>query len=310
LVPWLKQNADKYDIIVINGLWNYLSLGAWRGLRKSKVPYFVYTHGMLDPWFKQKYPLKHAAKQLFWFFSEGQLLRHAKAVLFTSEEERRLARNAFYPYKVASEVVVGYGTADPPADDGTAKRAFYAQFPLLLEKPFILFLGRLHPKKGCDILIKAFHRVQDRFPYDLVFAGPDQVGWKEELASLAKDLNLSDRIHWTGMLAGDQKWGALRSCEAFILPSHQENFGVAVAEALACGKEVLITNKVNIWREVEQSGVGLVEEDTEQGIVNLLENFLERNKTRISASNHARQVFLSEFALATSTRRLVEVFGS
>jgi glycosyltransferase involved in cell wall biosynthesis len=112
------------------------------------------------------------------------------------------------------------------------------------------------------------------------------------------------------MLAGDQKWGALRSCEAFILPSHQENFGVAVAEALACGKEVLITNKVNIWREVEQSGVGFVAEDTEQGIVSLLEKFLERNKTQMSDNSHARQVFLSEFALATSTRRLVEVFGS
>ena len=79
--------------------------------RGSRVPYFVFTHGQLDPWFREYYPIKHVAKQLFWLFSEGPLLRHARAVLFTTEEERLLTRNAFWPYRVR-EHVIGYGTAD------------------------------------------------------------------------------------------------------------------------------------------------------------------------------------------------------
>jgi len=307
-VPWLKTNAGNYDFVVVNGLWNYVALGSWRALRKSNVPYFVYTHGMLDPWFRNRYFTKHVAKQFLWFFSEGRLLSHARAVLFTSEEELRLAKDAFYPYRKINGIVAGYGTADVPIDMGDVAGVFFERYSLLAERPFVLFLGRLHPKKGCDLLIRAFHRVRDRFPFDIVFAGPDQIGWQSELVRLTKELGVADRVHWTGMLTGDLKWGALRACEAFILPSHQENFGMAVAEALACGKEVLITNKVNIWHEIERSDTGIVGEDTEDGIVSLLERFTSRNDNRVDRQNRARSVFLAEFAIGASTQRLVEIF--
>ena len=82
-------------------------------------------------------------------------------------------------------------------------------------------------------------------------AGPDQIGWQSKLESLSKQLNLNDKITWAGMLSGDLKWGAFYASDVFILPSHQENFGVAIAEALACSIPVLITDKVNIWREIK-----------------------------------------------------------
>ena len=95
---------------------------------------------------------------------------------------------------------------------------------------------------------------------DLVMAGPDQVGWMAELKGLAERLGVAGRIHWPGLMTGRAKWGALAGAEAFILPSHQDSFGVAVGEALGCGTPVLITDKVNIWREVRACGAGLVDE--------------------------------------------------
>lgn len=109
--------------------------------------------------------------------------------------------------------------------------------PRLRSRRYILFLSRIHEKKRCDLLVEAFARVAPAHPdVDLVIAGPDQIGLQAKLQHQAQNLGIADRIHWAGLMIGDPKWGALRGCDAFILPSHQENFGVAVAEALACGR--------------------------------------------------------------------------
>lgn len=98
----------------------------------------------------------------------------------------------------------------------------------------------------------------DQPDLELVIAGPDQVGLQTKLQRQAEQLGVAARVHWPGLLTGDPKWGALRNCEAFVLPSRQENFGVVVAEALGCGRSVLISDQVNIWPEIEQERVGLV----------------------------------------------------
>lgn len=306
-VSWLNSNMNRFDVLVLNGLWNFSALGSWLSLRKTQKPYFVYTHGMLDPWFRREYPLKHLAKQIFWLFSEGRLLAHARAVLFTAEEERRLAKNAFYPYR-CTELVAGYGVPSPPADSAEMRNEFRTSCPELGEKPFLLFLGRLHPKKGCDLLIKAFSRMCSSFPYDLVLAGPDDAGWKSDLVCLANELGVSNRIHWPGMLKGPQKWGALHSCQALILPSHQENFGIVVAEALGCRKEVLVTKRVNIWQEVQSSDAGLVFEDTESDIEFALRQYSEQSEDEIiRRRNAARQLFLDAFEIQSSTIRIARL---
>ena len=175
--------------------------------------------------------------------SEGPLLRHAGAVLFTSEEERRLAERAFLPYALKPRVVA-YGTAEVPGDPAAQRAAFAAAVPQLAGKPFLLFLSRIHVKKGCDLLVEAFGRVAAQAPdLQLVIAGPDQAGQVAALRATADGLGIADRVHFPGMISGDVKWGAFRSCTAFVLPSHQENFGIAVVEAAACGAAVLISDK-------------------------------------------------------------------
>jgi glycosyltransferase involved in cell wall biosynthesis len=296
LLLWLRANVQSYDAVVINGLWSFCSLAAWLSLRRTLTPYFVFTHGSLDPWFRRRYPIKHIFKQMFWYLIEFRIMRDATAVLFTAEDEKLLAYNSFVPYQ-CNPVVVGYGTRDPPNDAARQIEIFYELYPRLRGRHFLLFLSRIHPKKGCDLLIRAFARHAAMNPgLDIVIAGPDPLSWSNELKALAKDLDVADRLIWTGMLTGDAKWGAYRASDAFILPSHSENFGIVVAEAMACGRPVLITEKINIWREIDSVGAGFVGPDTVDGIDQIISRFFTLTENeRTMMGERARAAFLQYF---------------
>lgn len=297
-VPWLRANAARYDAVIVNGLWQYHGLGAWRALRGSGVPYYVFPHGMLDPWFKRAYPLKHAKKWLYWPWAEYRVLRDARRVLFTTEEELRLARESFWLYR-ARERVVSFGTGAPPAPAPRLRAEFLAAYPALADKRVLLFLGRVHPKKGCDLFLRAFAAAAHDSP-DLhaVIAGPAEADYLRQLQALADTLRIGARVTWAGMLEGDVKWGAFHASEAFVLPSHQENFGIAVAEALGCGVPVLISDKVNIWREVAADGAGLVEADTEAGARRLLARWCALDEpSRTGMRAQARATFDARYSV-------------
>jgi glycosyltransferase involved in cell wall biosynthesis len=304
----LQQHAENYDVVIVNGLWQYDGFGVWRALHRSRPPYVVFTHGMLDPWFKKTYPLKHLKKMLYWPWAEYRVLRDAVAVLFTCEEERVLARQTFGLYR-CNEVVVNYGTAGSKGDASAELETFFGSYPQLRGKRIAIFLGRLHEKKGCDLLIQAFAKVLASDPsWQLVMCGPDQTGWQANLSGMAERLNVSDRITWAGMVSGDLKWGALRASEIFVLPSHQENFGIAVAEALACGVPALISNKVNIWREVQNDGAGIVGEDDLAGTCALLEAWLEMSgEQQVEMRQRASECFQHRFEIEQAAAVLIDV---
>jgi glycosyltransferase involved in cell wall biosynthesis len=300
--------ARHHDVVIIEGIWNYHSLATWRALRSSGIPYFVYTHGMLDPWFKRSYPFKHLKKWLYWTFAEYRVLRDATAVLFTTEQERILASQSFWFYQ-AKELVVGYGTSPPPGDSDQQRNIFLARFPHLCNKRTFLFLSRIHPKKGVDLLIEAFALVADFDPLlHLVVAGPDQAGLQAQLQQRAAVLGISDRITWTGMLSGDLKWGAFHAAELFCLPSHQENFGIVVAEALACGLPVAISESVNISGHVSAGGAGLVHDDTIYGTTEALRIWLSLGIAEQQLmGKKGRQLFDYRFECTSVARKLLSV---
>ena len=212
-VPWLREHAARYDAVLAHGLWQYSSFGTWLALRNLNTPYFVYAHGMLDPWFKRTYPLKHLKKCLYWPWAEYWVLRGAQAVFFTCEEERSLARESFWPY-TCNEVIVRCCVGSPPENAEAQRQIFLEHFPQLHNKRLLLFLSRIHVKKGCDMLIEAFARVAHTDEtLHLVMAGPDQTGWQAELQKQAEKLGIDQRITWTGMLLNDMKWGAFRAAE-------------------------------------------------------------------------------------------------
>lgn len=311
-VPWLRAQRHRFDAVIVNGLWQYHAVGVRRALRAGGPPYFVQPHGMLDPWFRRAYPLKHFKKRLYWPWADYRVLRDAAAVLFTSEEERRRARESFTPYR-CTERVVGYGTpGPPPGDPEPARRHFAARWPETAGKRCLLHLGRLHPKKGTDLVLRAFAArraaapAAERGAWHLIVAGPAEGAYGRDLPALARQLGLEGGVTWTGPVADGLKWGAFHQAEALVLPSHQENFGVVVAESLACGRPVLISDQVNIWREIAADGAGFVDTDDCAGTDRLLARWQALDaEERRAMGGRARRCFAARFGIAAAADRLL-----
>ena len=308
LWPWLRQHGGDYDRVIVNGIWQYLSFAAWRRYAGSSVPYYVFPHGMLDPWFKETFPLKHLKKWLYWPWAEYRVLRDAAAVIFTAEEERFRARKSFWLYR-CREKVSPLGV-EAPLISSNAKSEFLSRYPQLQNSRNFLFLGRLHPKKGCDILLEAFARFRSNDSISLILAGPDQVGWESDLRRQVTRLNLTNRVVFTGMLEGSMKQGAFASAEAFVLPSHQENFGISVVEALAVSVPVLISNRVNIWREIEADRAGYVESDDLAGTTRLLQRWIDTAPAeREMIRQNARRCFEQRFEINRAVDSLLQILN-
>jgi glycosyltransferase involved in cell wall biosynthesis len=308
LIPWLRANRHRFDGVVVNGLWQYCGYAAWRTLA-GNTPYVVFTHGMLDPYFRYAFPLKHFKKWLYWVPVEYWVLRNAYRVLFTSKAEKRLAEQSFFMHHW-NPYVVPYGASGPKGDPDVQREAFFDTCPEVRGKRYLIFLGRIHRKKGCDMLIDAFLKVAAEDPdLHLVMAGPDQQHWSAELNEPVVEAGLTDRVHWPGMLTGDSKWGAFYGAEAFVLPSHQENFGIAVAEALACGIPVLLADKVNIAEEIADDEAGLMESDTPEGTVNLLRRWIAMSPDeRLAMSERAQECFRVRYDMRENAKAIIRLF--
>lgn len=307
LIPWLIKNARNFDCVICHGIWQFQSYGTWLASRFKKFPYFVYVHGALDPWFKITYPIKHLKKWLYWFWAEYLVLKDANGVLFTSEGEKIQAAKSFELYK-ANGLVVNAGIKAPDVDPAQAQNSFLQTFPELQGKQILLFMGRIHPIKGCDNLIKVFSEFALINPQlHLVMAGPDVIGWKSSLQNMAKELHIEDRITWAGMIEGETKWGAIYNSECLVLPSHTENFGMVVAEALACSVPVILSNKVNIWKDIEDEKAGFVADDTIEGLQDSFRKWssLDAQERKIMKES-ARRCFDHHFEINANSQKLIE----
>jgi glycosyltransferase involved in cell wall biosynthesis len=310
---WLGENAERFDGMIMNGIWSFPGLALRHAALRAGKPYGIFAHGALDPWFNRQYPLKHLKKRLYWPIQHA-ILRDASAVFFTSEVERDLARSSFRTANWNS-IVVPYGITDPMANwsqSDSLLEELHRALPALRGRHFLLFLARIHKKKGCDLLVEAFAKLAPQArDVDLVIAGPDQEGMEASLKNLTEQLGIGNRVHWPGLIGGRVKWGALMACDAFVLPSHQENFGISVVEALSVGRPVLISNQVNIWPEIEAHGVGLVDEDTREGTERLLRRWFDLSPSgRDAMAARARPCFFARFEMSHTAAMIRDFFSS
>jgi glycosyltransferase involved in cell wall biosynthesis len=319
LRPWLDINLPRFDAVILNGLWQCQGYTLWRATRRPDAPpYFMFPHGMLDPWFQRAggRRMKALRNWLYWKAVEQHIVADAAALLFTCQEELRLARETFRPYQPKEQVSVGFGAVTPPPYENGMEEAFLRACPGAKGQPYFLFLGRIHPKKGVHFLIEAYaalcRSAGSTPPPILVVAGPDAEGpYGRKMQELAAQLCPSNSVCWPGMLTGAAKWGAFYNCEASVLPSNQENFGIAVVETLACGRPVLVSDQVNIWREIQEDGAGFAQKNTVEGTTRLLADWMKLSpaaQAKMAAA--AKPCFQQRFSIESVNHNLMQVIQS
>jgi glycosyltransferase involved in cell wall biosynthesis len=259
MVTTLRRTVRTYDLVHIHWLYDFSSIAAARAAMSAGVPFVVQPHGSLDPHLFKKNRL---IKRLYLGTVGRPLLTRASAVIFTAEEERRLAVDSHR----RPEWIVPVGLDASRFERLPAPGTFRAAFPAI-GGPFLLFLGRLSAQKGLDLLLTAFQRLLPSHPeLWLVIAGPDYRGYEAEVRAMTRSLGLEHRVVFSGLLGHDAKLAAFVDAERFVLPSYAENFGVVITEALACGLPVVISDKVNIHRELADAGVATVVQCTVESV--------------------------------------------
>jgi glycosyltransferase involved in cell wall biosynthesis len=251
MIRTLWKTIAAYDLVHIHWLYNFSCIAAARAALAAGVPVVVQPHGSLDPHLRRK---NSAIKRIYMATVGRPLLRRPAAVVFTAEQERMLA--SYGPRR--PEWIIPAGIDGPLFRHLPPRGSFRAAFPDI-NGPFLLFLGRVSPQKGLDLLLGAFERIiHTRQNVWLVIAGPDYRGYETQARRLARDLGVDTRVLFTGMLTHEMKLAAFVDADLFVLPSYAENFGVVIMEALACGLPVLISDQVNIHRELSAAGVATV----------------------------------------------------
>ncbi|NDJ24023.1 glycosyltransferase [Nostoc sp. B(2019)] len=266
----LKSLAStELDLIHNHGLWMFPNLYARQAALGNRLPLVISPHGMLEPW-----SLKHSRmkKRLVWFMYERKNLISATVFHVTSAEEACSVRRLGFQQPIA---LIPTGVDIAELNEQQDKEVLTQLFPELAEQKWLLFLSRLHPKKGIDNLLYVWQKLESQFSdWHLILAGPDLIGYQAKLELLVDQLNLSHRVTFTGMLSGKFKISALNNADLFVLPTHSENFGIAVAESLACGVPV-ITTKAAPWEDLERYECGWWIEDNQQALMDALVEAME-----------------------------------
>lgn len=239
------------DILHIHGLWQATPHTGARLARRHGKSYVIQPHGMLDPWSLQQGRVK---KRVFLALIGRRDLNCAAALQYTTQTERELvAPMKLRPRPFVIPNGVDWSEFDPLPEPGRFRAAHD-----IGDRPLIVFLSRLHYKKGLDLLLPAFAQANLGPATTMALIGPGEPNYVKSLKRTAQCLGIADRITFPGMLSGQSRIEALVDADLVVLPSYQENFGIVVIEALAAATPVLISDQVNICREVEGAGVGTV----------------------------------------------------
>lgn len=301
----LFKAVERYDIIHIDFVWNFPFLaGSLAGLFRKK-PYLVTPMGTI---YKEAiYINSENKKMLYYKLIAGRCLKRASAIHFTSENEKDEVMD-FLELNNRT-IVIPHGLDLSEFDDLPAEGAFKQKYPAVKDKRYILFLGRINVKKGLDIIVKAFRELA-RIYEDLylVVVGPDSEGYGEEVKMWLKESSLLDRAVFTGMLRGKEVLEAFVDAEAFILPSYSENFGMAVVEAMACGTPAIISDKVGIYREVEQNNGGIVVETNPQSLFEGIKRLLDNRELRREISKNGKRLVRQYYDINKVTDTMIKAY--
>jgi len=273
--------------------------------RRRGVPYLVTVHGMLDDWAMAQRGLK---KKIFLKLVAGRMLDKAAFVHCTAEAEWQQASKWFGN---CNKVVLPYLVDLKPFESLPGKESGLALLPpKKRDEAKILFLSRLHEKKGVDILIRAAGILRDKkIAFTLMIAGNGEAEYERSLHDLVASLKLNDRVVFLGLITGITKISLYQAADIFVLPTHQENFGLVLTEAMACGTPVVTTKGTDIWQEVQTAG-GTIAQTTPESIAGTIEELLSDRENLSERGARGQAWAFETLAVEPLARRYEQLYWS
>ena len=298
-----KMGNGAFDLVHVHEPWHYLGFIAFRVARKNAIPYVLSPRGALEEWCLRQKAFK---KQIYRMMIQDRILKFADAIhALTNEEMTSISKLGY-----KSSIFVAPNGIDPsPFECPPDTSAFLAAYPELVGKRVILYLGRLHPKKGLDVLARSYVSLSHKFENTaLLVAGLNEDGTQERMESILKTSPASGSTVFTGLLTGKDKLAALACADLFVLPSHSEGFSMAILEALAAGLPVVISKQCN-FPEVSEHDAGLVIEPNDAAVTEAISTLLSDDQLRTRMGQNGRNLVREKYtwdAIAASMAGLYQ----
>ena len=297
LAAWLNSHIHEFGLAHIHAVFNHSSIAAAHVCRKAAVPYVVRPLGTLEPWSMTQ---KSMRKRVFWQVAGKAMLRRAAAVHYTTDAEKTSTESLL---GLNHGKVIGLGVEI----NSCAKENLAQHFPDLAQQPYALVMSRLHPKKGLDVLIQAFLTLVQREEFArwrLVIAGDGPSDYVSKLREMAA---ASDRIVFTGWLDGERKDAVLSGASLLVLPSHQENFGMCVMEALARSVPVLVSPHVNLAHEIVLANAGWIATVDKDALTTRLAEALSDEEERAVRGRAGKQLSM-KYSWESAAKSLLALY--
>ena len=304
LARWLDDHVAGFDVVHVHALFSHASVAGARAARRHGVPYVVRPLGVLNRYGMTR--RRARLKRLSFRWLERPLLQGAALLHYTSQQERleaeelgEFAPGVVLPLGMDIEALQGVLNVEP----------FLARWPRAIEQQNVLYLSRLDPKKGLELLIDAFAKLKASGPKALLaIAGAGEPEYVAELERRVARQGLSSDVLWAGHLSGELKRAAFGVANAFVLPSKSENFGLAAVEALAVGIPTILTHGVGISEAVGEAKAGLVVESSSDAIAEAILKILSDHDFAASLSAKARALARERYSLQAMGTGLREMY--
>lgn len=304
LLGWLSKNAHNYDLAHIHALFSPISSFSATIARSKQLPYILRPLGTLDPADLQK---KKRLKQIYAALLERPNLTGAAAVHFTSDQEAKTSERFGITTR---DWVIPLGVELPSAEKMSQSEVRQC-LGITDQHPIVLFMSRIDPKKGLDLLLPALEQLQtEGVPFHLVLAGgnPQDPQYEHQIRDQIQTSALAGCTTLTGFVSGAFKTQLLQAADLFVLPSYYENFGIAVAEAMTVGVPVVISDQVHIWQEIEQAEAGWICACEVASLTKSLRMALQDSEARQQRGTNAQTHALHHYSWDAIAQQVIQAY--
>lgn len=304
LTKWLWNNVNNYDLVHTNAIFSYAILSAYWACQKNRVPYIITPHGMLEPW---ALSYKAWKKKFYYALLEKPALNRANAIqmLASTEAQRIKSLKLKTPF-----AIIPNGVHRRDFEPLVSSELFYQQFPETKNKQLIIFLGRIDPKKGLDLLANAMGKIHLKFPEaHLIIAGPDNIGFLPTAKQYFADAECLDKVTFTGLLTGQLKYSALSAANIYVAPSYSEGFSMSVLEGMASGLPCVITTGCNFPESAEANAAYVVDINAEK-IADALTKCLQHSEEAKAMGERAKKLILEQYTWDSIAAKLIDTYAA